>query len=223
MKKYIPMVDFIADILGEKAEVVLHDLRNELNSTVIYIRNSLSGRKIGSPATDLLVDILQKQTYRQCNYLSNYKSKAGEGKKFKSSSYFIKDDNGDLLGMICVNIDYTSEIVMINKLNDFLEQFSKVTHKDVYQLSESQSIEENLYGTVENIVEDTIYKVTGQIEVKNMKLKKEEKLEIVRILENRGFFALKESIGELAKIFDMSEVSIYKYIQEIKKEKEQEK
>lgn len=219
MKKYIPIVDFIADLLGDKAEVVLHDLTLGLNSTVIYIRNSLSGRKVGSPATDLLVNILQNNVYKEKNYLTNYNSKAGEGKKFRSSSYFIKDENNELKGMICVNIDYTEELVMVSKLNEFLEQFSKVSDNNVHVLHESQVIEENLYGTVENIVEDTIYKVTGNVSISDIKLKKEEKLEIVRRLDSRGYFALKESIGELANIFNMSEVSIYKYIQEIKRDK----
>ena len=220
MKQYIPIVDFIAEILGEKCEVVLHDLRGDLNKSVIYIKNSLSGRTIGSPATDLLVDVLNKKTYKKKNYLTNYKSRSENGKKFKSSSFFIKNDSNELIGMICVNIDYSEELMMFNKLEEFLEQFSKVNNKDFYNKEQSDEIE-NLYGTVDNIIEDTIYKVTGHYNLDNVKLKKDDRLKIVSILNERGFFTLKESISQVAAIFHMSEVSIYKYIQEIKNKEDE--
>ncbi|MGX7112524.1 helix-turn-helix transcriptional regulator [Gemella cuniculi] len=216
MENYIPIVDFISEIVGNKCEVVLHDLRGDLNKTIIYIKNSLSGRKVGSPATDLLVDILNKEIYKEKSYLTNYKSKGDGGKKFKSSSFFIKNDENELIGMICVNIDYSEEMLMFDKLEEFLEQFSKVNDKEFYNKEANEEIE-NLYGTMDNIVEDTIYKVTGYYNIKDKKLKKDDRLKIVSILNERGFFAVKESISQIANIFNMSEVSIYKYIQEIKK------
>lgn len=218
MKKYVPIVDFISAVVGEKCEVVLHDLRGDLNKSIIYIKNSLSGRKIGSPATDLLIDILNKKIYEEKEYLVNYKSKGLGGKKFRSSSLFIKNEEGALIGMICVNIDCSEEEEMFSKLDEFLDKFSKVNSREFYSHDNKEI--ENLYGTVDNLVEDTIYKVTGLYDIKNTKLGKEDKLEIVRQLNTRGFFSVKESISQMAKIFNMSEVSIYKYIQEIKNEEE---
>lgn len=215
MKNYIPIVDFISEVVGEKCEVVLHDLRGDLNKTVVYIKNSLSGRVVGSPATDLLVDILNKEIYKEKTYLTNYKSKGKDGKRFRSSSFFIKNDVGEMIGMICVNIDYSEEIILQDKLDSFLKQFSKVTDNSFHNKEDSKEIE-NLYGTMDNIVEDAIYKVIGKYDIENIKLKKDDKLKIVGILNERGFFAMKESISQVANIFNMSEVSIYKYIQEVK-------
>ncbi|HDT8001020.1 TPA: helix-turn-helix domain-containing protein, partial [Enterococcus faecalis] len=45
---------------------------------------------------------------------------------------------------------------------------------------------------------------------------KPQKLEIVDYLNKNGFFKFKNSVTELASIFGMSEVSIYKYINEVK-------
>lgn len=215
MEQYKVIVDFISEILGKKCEVVLHDLRGDLNKSVVYIKNSLSGRKIGSPATDLLVDIVNNEIYKEKPYLANYKSKALGGKKFRSSSFFIKNAEGELIGMICVNIDYSEELLLSAKLEDFLVQFSKVNDFNFKNHDGAEEIE-NLYGTMDNLVEDTIYKVTGLYNIEDVNLTKQEKLEIVRMLNERGFFAVKESISQIANIFNMSEVSIYKYIQEIK-------
>lgn len=68
----------------------------------------------------------------------------------------------------------------------------------------------------QDVSQDAIYKVIGKYDLENTKLKKDDKLKIVGILNERGFFAMKESISQVANIFNMSEVSIYKYIQEVK-------
>ena len=51
LKTYIPLVDFIAGIVGPNCEVVLHDLSND--ESIVAIRNNhISGRK-GGPLTNL--------------------------------------------------------------------------------------------------------------------------------------------------------------------------
>ena len=218
LKLYIPIIDFLSEILGNKAEIVLHDLKKDLTGSIVYIKNSLSGRKIGSPATDFLRQVLDEKIYLTKNYLTNYSSKDLKGKKFKSSSFFIKEEN-ELIGMLCVNIDQSEEFKMCHKLEEFLLEFSKCNSKFNVVKEESESYNEKLYGTKANIIEDALYKVTGCVDTATRKFKKDEKIEVVRRLDERGFFSLKDSIQELAQVFKMSEVSIYKYIQQIKKEK----
>jgi predicted transcriptional regulator YheO len=49
LSAFIPMVDFLAEVLGEGCEVVLHDVTNPERS-VIAIRNShVSGRDVALP------------------------------------------------------------------------------------------------------------------------------------------------------------------------------
>ena len=48
LKKYIPLVDFLAEVFGDDAEVVLQDV-SDFNNSVISIRNNhISGRKLGA-------------------------------------------------------------------------------------------------------------------------------------------------------------------------------
>lgn len=45
VEEMIPMVDFLAEVMGESVEVVLHDV-TDTESSIVYIRNGeLSGRK----------------------------------------------------------------------------------------------------------------------------------------------------------------------------------
>ncbi|CAA7599539.1 dna-binding yheo uncharacterized bacteria similar hi0575 containing transcription regulator helix-turn-helix [Acididesulfobacillus acetoxydans] len=101
---YIPLVDFIADIIGSHCEVLLHDIVDVENS-VIAIRNGyISGRYLGCPLTDLGLKLLENKAYLRQNAIVNYRSRTADGKKLISSTYYIKDDKGELIGMLCVNI-----------------------------------------------------------------------------------------------------------------------
>ncbi|WP_192917955.1 helix-turn-helix domain-containing protein [Companilactobacillus halodurans] len=50
-------------------------------------------------------------------------------------------------------------------------------------------------------------------------MKPENKIDCVRQLHEQGYFQLKDSVEEAAKALEVSEPSIYRYIQIIKKEK----
>lgn len=214
VKKYIAISEFLYSILGDNTEIVLHDISKGLESSVIYIKNSLTGRKIGSPATDFLLEILNKEIYKDKDYISNYRSKTIDGKLLVSSSFFIKKDD-EFIGMLCVNRDISDEINLNTKFDDFLEIFSKFIHKKIS--INSEKVEENFYLDTENIISDTIFSVLSKNNSKNNKLSKKDKLEIVSILDGKGFFSIKSSISTLAKELEVSEVSIYKYIQEIRR------
>lgn len=218
LKQYIVLVDFLAEILGENSEVVLHDIKNrDLGASVLYIRNSLTGRKVGSPATDLLLNTMQENQYEDTNYILNYKSKSSDGRTFLSYSLLIKDQTDELTGMICVNRDQTGIDHIGRKIEDILLDFTKLTSfKPKLTNDIEDPVHENLYTTINNIVEDAIIKVTGSKGLNTKILSKPQKLEIVDYLNKNGFFKFKNSVTELASIFGMSEVSIYKYINEVK-------
>ena len=44
---YLPLVDFLAEVLGPTAEVVLHDLRRKGHSMVAIRNGELTGRRAG--------------------------------------------------------------------------------------------------------------------------------------------------------------------------------
>ncbi|WP_192871465.1 PAS domain-containing protein, partial [Streptococcus suis] len=91
---------------------VLQDFSQGLDHSLIYIKNNLSGRDIGAPATDFVLDVLQSKVYKEKDYLVNYRTKTLGGKELYSSSFFIKDDAGELLGMICVNADKSKMLTL---------------------------------------------------------------------------------------------------------------
>ncbi|CYU24558.1 helix-turn-helix transcriptional regulator [Streptococcus suis] len=217
LNHYIPLVDFLAQILGKKTEVVLQDFSQGLDHSLIYIKNNLSGRDIGAPATDFVLDVLQSKVYKEKDYLVNYRTKTLGGKELYSSSFFIKDDTGELLGMICVNADKSKMLTLKRLFESALEDVNEELANEQVE-HEEPNIVENFYTTAGSMIEAAIEQETHGKDVERFKLSRTEKISVVRSLYQKGFFDFKDAIPQVATAFKMSEVSIYKYIQIIKNE-----
>ncbi|KRL97182.1 transcriptional regulator [Liquorilactobacillus satsumensis] len=217
VSSYIPLVDFLAAVLGPHTEIVLQDISQGLGSSVIYIRNGISGRKVGSPATDFLLEVLRGKIYQQKDYITNYRSQTDEGTVLYSSSFFIKDETGALSGMLCINSDKSMYLELEQTLEKSLFQVKKVLHvAEKSNNAEENKLVESLHTTVEEAAKKVIYKYTQHEDLSEISLDKSVKMQIVADLLEQGFFLFKLAIPELSKLFNMSEVSIYKYLQELK-------
>lgn len=221
LKKYLPLLDFFSAVLGSTAEIVLHDITTTqgLGASIVYIQNNVSGRKLGAPATDFLMNILSNGIYKEKEFLANYRSKDVNGKEFLSSSYFIKNEQGQLIGMICININQSQILELGVKIEETLNLFSDLTNYKTKMVKEPEPvINENLYKKITNIVDEAVFEVVGKKNVQVKRLSRSQKLDIVRVLYNKSYFDFKNAVVELANVFEMAEVSIYKYVQEVRNE-----
>ena len=74
----VPSVDALAATFGRDCEVVLHDV-SDLTSSVIAIANGhVTNRRIGSPATDLLVSIVERSDDTGADAAGTEAGKAGK-------------------------------------------------------------------------------------------------------------------------------------------------
>jgi len=152
---YLPLVDFIAECMGENTEVVLHDL-TDYHQSVVAIRNgNISGRSVGSPITDLSLKVLKAAIFEQVPYMANYQGVAKNGHMLKSSTYFIKDDSERFVGMLCVNTDYHNLVESRNLLTDLIAML-KIPN-------ESSIISENLNMNVQDLVMNNIHRICPDI------------------------------------------------------------
>lgn len=200
------MVDFIAEIVGENCEVVLHDITNPENS-IIAIRNGhLSGRKVGGPLTDFVLKVIQNKSYKSKDFASNYKASA-KHRPFRSSSFFIKNDAKEIIGVLCVNID----IEPYEKVKELMDKLSFIgtgmeKHIAVEQLTE------NVEELLSNMIQDTI----NAMGVAPQRMSPEEKLEVVKNLNNKGAFQLKGAVSDVAAAIEVSEPTVYRYLNKLK-------
>jgi len=206
---YIPLVDFIADIIGSHCEVLLHDIVDVENS-VIAIRNGyISGRYLGCPLTDLGLKLLEKKFFLNQNALVNYRSRSDSGESLISSTYFIKDKKGELIGMICVNI-LNSPNHQINKIPAEFPLTALFSNQ--VRMDDNEEVTESLSTSLNNVVDDAVKKMIAKYKISAERMSIEEKCAIVQELGENGIFKIKGAITKVATTLKTSESTIYRYL-----------
>jgi predicted transcriptional regulator YheO len=212
LKPYIKLVDFIADALGENSEVVLHDLI-DFNNSIVAIRNGhISGREVGGPATDLVLKVMKDEKYKDKDYLCNYRGYAKNGNVLKSSTFFIRDKKGKMIGMLCINTDCDKLI----KIRDFLSSMIPLHENNKFE--ETEEISEKLSLNAEEFTLESIQKTVNETGVDPERMSQQEKIDVVKKLQDMGIFLLKGAVAQTAATLKVSEPTVYRYLNQIKRE-----
>ncbi|MDQ0219773.1 hypothetical protein ELQ35_20650 [Peribacillus cavernae] len=207
LASYIPVVEGLARTFGEFCEVVLHDLR-ELPSTIIAIHHGhVSGRSLDAPITNLGLKILRSGKHHQ-DFILNYENKSVKDKMIKSSSIFIKDENQQEIGCLCINLDVTH----LTMAETMLKSINSISQHEG-QASTEESFATTISGLMEQIIEECIKKIGKPIPL----MQKEEKMSFISLLDEAGLFQIKGAVQQIAELLSVSKYTIYNYIEKIEK------
>ncbi|MGL5915207.1 MAG: helix-turn-helix transcriptional regulator [Culicoidibacterales bacterium] len=212
IKLYIPFVKFIAETMGENCEVVLHDLTKD-GGTIVAIENSqISGRKIGDSPTDLILKVIQDREYQEKDFITNYRAVGKKNQICRSSTYFIKDDFGRLIGMLGINTDMQA----YHDLNQIIGQFLQFSNDPDSQSANETKVTEHLHGNIDDVLRSMITAEIDRYGVDPVRLSADEKMSIIKSLSEQGAFLLKGCVSEVAKLLKTSEPTVYRYLNKIK-------
>jgi predicted transcriptional regulator YheO len=212
INKFIPLVGFLGDFLGNNCEVVLHDASVRERS-ILAISNSeqVSGRKIGAPLTDLALKFVMDREYERRDWVMGYMTQSRDGSPLHSATYFIRDDDGELAGLLCLNMNVSDLIKARDTIDGLMSAFSKSPQKKDNDLL----LTERFSSSVEDLTEDIIRQVIHNGTVPPDRMTPEEKIDLVQILYDRGVFLLKGSVHVVAQHLATSEPTIYRYLQKV--------
>lgn len=203
LKHYVPVVDMIAKTFGKNCEVVLHDLSKPLSSVVYAANSHVTGRQIGQTFDHLIKEVLLSKDFAN-DYKANYLIDTPQ-KKIKSSTVLLRNQEDKVIGALCINYDVTQLLQFRDILNDFI-----IAGK------ENISGETVPFDHVVEIVDDLIDKIIGTVDV--AQLKRREKIELIRFMEQKGVFLIKGSVEKVADKLNISKVTVYSYLDALKKE-----
>ena len=201
---FVPLVDFLAEALGENTEIVLHDLSTPEHFVIALRNGHLSGREVGNSMTDLAYQIIKDKRYEQEEFITNYYGYSN-GKSFVSSTFYIKNDNR-LIGMLCINNDTTQARELQDLFNHFMQRFSIK--------EERLDVKENLENPVVSMVRSLILKAIHEVGVAPNRMTKDEKVGLVHKLNTQGILLMKGAVPEIAKQLLISEPTVYRYLNE---------
>jgi predicted transcriptional regulator YheO len=202
----IPLVEGIANTFGKNCEVILHDIRNPQSSIIAIANGHISGRTVGSPMSEYGLASLRRGQFDQP--VINYKKKTKDGKLLKSTSLFIKDDNGKLIGFLCINYDISELTIAKNIINDLTNIVDDADFDEESTESYGSTVNEML----SSIVNKTLESVGKPVAF----ISKDEKVNIVLLLDSKGVFLIKGAIDYVAKVLCVSRYTVYNYLDEIR-------
>jgi predicted transcriptional regulator YheO len=210
IKKFIPWVDALADTFGKNCEVVLHDLRN-LDKSIVKIANGhITGREVGAPITDMGLRLFEEsKRSRKDTAVIGYRTRTKEGRELKSTTLFIRNDEGETVGCLCINIDLTPYLSAKNLIDQLCQTAG---HHDA---SGENGSPEKFLSDVDSLMEQLIEKAVKKVNKPIVSLSKADKLQMMRDLKKDGFFLIKGSVKKLSGELGASVPTIYKYLEEI--------
>jgi len=192
----------IAAQFGEKCEVVLHDLTGDYEKTIVAIENGyITGRKVGDCGSNLGLEVLMRTEKNGDRY--NYITQLKEGTILRSSSIYLKDDDGKTIGAICINMDI-SDLIMAEKAIQ-----STILNKT------DPEIEEVFVRDVNELLSYLIQQCQKQIGKPVIHMSKEDKMKVVEFLDKKGAFLITKSGDKVCRYLDISKFTLYNYLDEI--------
>lgn len=219
-QRYVDLVEFLGIVMGSSTEVVLH-IMDSFGYYIGAIANGhVSGRTVDSPITGLALDMIRSKAYRNHSFLCNYKGIGKNGNTLKSSTYFIKNDEDELEGLLCINADVSSYLEAAETLMGLASFGSTETKQRLAtHVNPSLHTDEEMVEYFSDSIQDIVYTIIPRELIENPdSLKYPKRLEIINELYKQGVFAIKGAVSKVASILNISEPSVYRYLQTVKNE-----
>lgn len=209
LEKYFVIADTIQETNGDTCEVIIHDL-TEPESSVVHVANGVvTGRKVGQSFDHLVKQVLLNKDFKN-DHLSNYFFKTTDEKAIKSSSALIRNQAGEVIGMLCINIDIT----MLQNVNSMLMNYLKV---DLETGKNTGTGEQDVPQDVMAIIDKLILSVIGTTDPKG--ISRAKCVELIKFMDEKGIFLVKGAMDKVAELMGVSRVTIYSYLDEARGKK----
>nr|WP_302469251.1 helix-turn-helix transcriptional regulator [Intestinimonas massiliensis (ex Afouda et al. 2020)] len=190
---------------GPNCEVVVHDLdSNDPNSSIVAIENGhVTGRKVGDGPSHVVLEALRSGRENLTDHLS-YLTRTKDGKILKSSTIYVRDDDGEAIGIFAINYDITLMLAMEENLKQF-------TATDQDQ-REPERISRNVGDLLDELIEQSVKIVGKPVAL----MTKEDKVKAIQFLNETGAFLITKSGDKVCRFFGISKYTLYSYIDEAK-------
>ena len=189
---------------GSGCEVVVHDLETtDPSHSIVAIENGhVTGRKLGDGPSHVVLEALHAGTEQLEDRLA-YLTKTADGKILKSSTVFIRDDDGRTVGIFAVNYDIT----ILRAMGDTI---AEVVGTGPSAPREPEPIVRSVADLLDDLIEQSVQLVGTPVAL----MSKEEKVRAIRYLNDTGAFLITKSGPKVCKYFGISKYTLYNYLDE---------
>ena len=197
----------LAEHFGPQCEIAIHDVTRDLSNTIVYIENGqVSGHTDGDGASNVVLEALNTPPEKLQDQIA-YLTRTEDGRALKSSTLYIRDENGNLRYLFSVNYDIASLRAV-----DELIQGLITTHPLKKENPERESVPK-IPHTVTELLDSLIEHAFAEIGKPAVMMTKEDKIRVVHYLNDAGAFLITKSGDRVASALGISKFTLYKYME----------
>jgi len=191
---------------GSSCEIAIHDLKTkDLERSIVYIENGhVSNRQTGDGPSGIVLETLQSDPSTIHDKLS-YLTKTEDGRILKSSTFYIRDDDGSISYIFSLNYDITAFTAASTAIQSLIA--TKDNLPDLTGDSPRQ-ITHNVNELLDLLIEQAVAKVGKQVAMMN----KDDKVAVVQYLDHAGAFLITKSGDKVSSYLGISKLTLYSYM-----------
>jgi predicted transcriptional regulator YheO len=154
---------------------------------------------VGDGGTNLGLEVLRNPPNTNGD-IYNYFNKTTDGRMLRSSTLYFRNGEGRVIGSLCINTDITRMVEMRETLGE------------IAMIPPDRNVEEVFANNVEELFEYFIRQSRAIIDKPAAEMTKEDRIEVIRFLDSKGFFLITRAGDEACKFLDISKYTLYKYL-----------
>ena len=190
----------LCKLLGKRYEVILHDMDTP-QGTVVQVEGNVTQSEVGEPAPEAVQRPLREFGDSADNCI-HCKNPLPDGRVLRTSTLFIRDDLGKVIGALSLNQDLTDFMVARNVIEEGTAFIQPETSGFPFN--------RDIYDAMESVVDAEVAQQQKSVAF----MQKDDKLAIVENLEQKGVFAIKNAVEYVAECLGVTNYTIYNYLKE---------
>ena len=196
------MAHTIAMQFGKDCEVIIHDLTSkDMEHTIVHIENGhVTNGKLGDGPSAVVLETLHRDPEDIKDHYA-YQIKTSDGKILKSTTTFVKGEDGEVHYIVAINYDISALLMIDASLQSLM-------HVEEQKQDEPTAIVGNVHDMLDSLIEQSVSLVGKPAALMN----KEEKVRAIQFLNDAGAFLITKSGDKVAKYFGISKFTLYSYI-----------
>lgn len=199
------IADGLARQFGIDCEIVIHDLtKPELEHCIVHINNGhVTNRQEGGGPSKVVLQTIHKDAAQLKDRLG-YLTRTPEGKILKSSTFYIRSQDGTAIDYLFSINYYISGLMTIDRsIKAFID-----TEPQPLTGQKPEQIVNNVNDLLDNLLEQSVALVGKPAALMN----KDEKVIAIRFLNDAGAFLITKSGDKISRYFGISKFTLYNYI-----------
>jgi predicted transcriptional regulator YheO len=133
----------------------------------------------------------------------NYITQTADGRLLRSSSMYVKNNAGEIIGAVCINLDIT-DIMAAEKALQSLTG------------SGGAMVRESFVSSVNELLDSLLIEAQEAIGKPPAQMNKEDKIKLIQLLDQKGAFLIKKSGERICSHLGISKFTLYNYLEESK-------